>query len=192
MAATRPKTPATPEPAAPDRLSEAQERFVQAWGQMAGAWGVTRTMAEAHALLYITGEPHNSDDLMHRLRISRGNASMTLRALLDWGLVTKVHKRGDRKEYFRAEQDVWTVLRTILRERAKRELAPMLASLHEIRDLTSDDADTPTTDHNARLDAMLEFATIADELIQRCVEADAPTMLGDALVGAGAPREGPA
>ena len=166
---------------APDpRLTEAQERFVQTWGQMAGAWGVTRTMAEAHALLYITGEALNSDDLMHRLRISRGNASMTLRALLDWGLVAKVHKRGDRKEYFRAEQDVWSILRTILRERAKRELAPMLASLHEIRDLTTDAE--RADDHNARLDAMLEFATIADQLIQRCVDSDAPELLSDALV----------
>jgi len=71
-----------------------------------------------------------------RLQISRGNASMSLRALLDWGIVQRTHKRGDRKEYFGAEQDVWSLFRAIVRERMKREIDPLLASLFEIRDLT--------------------------------------------------------
>lgn len=151
-----------------DRLAQARERFVQAWGQMAGAWGVSRTMAEAHALLYIVGDPMNTDEVMDRLQISRGNASMSLRALVDWGLVTRVHKRGDRKEYFLAEQDVWAMLRTIIRERKKRELDPLLVSLHETRDLTASGAgagaDPLIKQHNARLDAMLEFATVLETL----------------------------
>lgn len=157
-----------------DRLADARERFVQAWGQMAGAWGVSRTMAEAHALLYIVGEPLNTDDVMDRLQISRGNASMSLRALCDWGLVTRVHKRGDRKEYFLAEQDVWTILRTIIRERKKRELDPLLVSLHETRDLTSSlpAADPQVNAHHARLDAMLEFATVLDTLAERAASPD--------------------
>lgn len=158
------------------RLDAARERFVQAWGQMAGAWGVTRTMAETHALLYITGEPLNSDDVMERLRISRGNASMTLRALLDWGLVSKVHKRGDRKEYFRAEQDVWTLIRTIIRERKKRELDPLLVALHEIRDLTPDEEDGAVREHNARLDAMIKFTAAADALAQRFADAESSAL----------------
>lgn len=158
-----------------DRLAHARERFVQAWGQMAGAWGVSRTMAEAHALLYIVGEPLNTDEVMERLQISRGNASMSLRALCDWGLVSRVHKRGDRKEYFVAEQDVWTMLRTIIRERKKRELDPLLANLHEIRDLTSTGhagADAAVKAHHARLDAMLEFATVLDTLADRAASPD--------------------
>ena len=114
-----------------------QDRFVSIWGEMGSSWGIPRTMAEVHALLYITGEAMCTDDLMQRLQISRGNASMSLRALTDWAIVSRVHKRGDRKEYFRAEQDVWQMFRTILRERKRREIDPVLAALYECRDLTA-------------------------------------------------------
>lgn len=117
-------------------LTDVQDRFVACWGQMAGAWGISRTMAEVHALLYITGEPLNTDDVMARLEISRGNASMSLRALLDWGIIERAHKRGDRKEYFTAQQDVWTMFRAIVRERVKREVDPLIASLYELGDLS--------------------------------------------------------
>jgi DNA-binding transcriptional regulator GbsR (MarR family) len=118
-------------------LREAQDRFIAIWGQMAGAWGISRTMAEVHALLFISGDGLNTDEVMERLQISRGNASMSLRALLDWGIIERAHKRGDRKEYFRAEQDVWAMFRAIVRERLKREVDPLVASLYEIKDQTS-------------------------------------------------------
>lgn len=130
-------TMANPSPQPDLALRLAQDRFVEVWGQMAGAWGISRTMAQVHALLYITGEPLCSDDVMDRLQISRGNASMSLRALLDWGIIERVHRRGDRKEYFKAEQDVWAMFRAIVRERTKREVDPLLASLYEIRDIAS-------------------------------------------------------
>ncbi|MBL0928283.1 MAG: hypothetical protein IBJ11_11640, partial [Phycisphaerales bacterium] len=123
-------------PPAAKVITEAQDRFIATWGQMGSAWGISRTMAEVHALLYITGQDLCTDDVMDRLQISRGNASMSLRGLQDWGLIDRVHKRGDRKEYFRAESDVWTMFKTIARERKKRELDPVVASLYEIRDLT--------------------------------------------------------
>ena len=171
-------------------IVKAQDAFVRAWGQMAGAWGIGRTMAEAHALLYIVGEALNSDEVMRRLQISRGNASMTLRSLVDWGLVQRVHKPGDRKEYFRAESDVWTMLRTILRERKKRELDPLLASLHEIRDMTRS-GDEASSEHAARLDAMLEFVGLLDALADRVVSQegadlrDAAETLGEVMARAG-------
>ncbi len=161
-------------------IAEARERFVTVWGQMGGAWGISRTMAEVHALLYVTGEPMCADDIMERLQISRGNASMSLRALLDWGVVYRTHKRGDRKEYFVAEQDVWSMFRAIVRERIKREIDPLLASLHEIRDMTGAAAmhrglpvngasGSELRAHNERLDAMLEFFEVAERLSQRFV-----------------------
>jgi HTH-type transcriptional regulator, glycine betaine synthesis regulator len=160
-------------------LREAQDRFVAAWGQMGAAWGISRTMAEVHALLYITGQPLNTDDLMDRLQISRGNASMSLRALLDWGIVQRSHKRGDRKEYFTGEQDVWALFRAIVRERMKREIDPLLASLFEIRDLTgveaarkagsSADDKQAVLDHNKRLDAMVDFFQTLEKLSQRFI-----------------------
>lgn len=162
-------------------LTQAQDRYVAAWGQMGAAWGISRTMAEVHALLYITGQPMNTDEIMDRLQISRGNASMSLRSLLDWGIVTRIHRRGDRKEYFIAEQDVWTLFRAIVRERMKREVDPLIASLFEIRDLTSletsgrsskslgasADEKQALLDHNKRLDAMLSFFQTLDKLGQR-------------------------
>lgn len=132
---TRPDLPDSPRPPR-TALTDVQDRFVAAWGQMAGAWGISRTMAAVHALLYITGEPLNTDDVMARLEISRGNASMSLRALLDWGIVERAHKRGDRKEYFTAQQDVWTMFRAIVRERVKREVDPLIASLYELADMS--------------------------------------------------------
>lgn len=125
---------------------EVQDRFIAAWGQMGTAWGVSRTMAEVYALLYITGEPLNTDDVMERLRISRGNASMSLRSLVEWGLVSRAHKRGDRKEYFLAEQDPWALSRKVMRERLRREVLPLLATLHELRDSTSKDR-APRPEH---------------------------------------------
>ena len=160
-------------------LTEAQDRFVATWGQMGAAWGISRTMAEVHALLYITGRPLNTDEAMERLQISRGNASMSLRALVDWGIVTRTHRRGDRKEYFTAEQDVWTMFRAIVRERVKREVDPLLASLFEIRDLTGVTGRTRTgtsaeekqalIEHNQRMEALLAFFKTLDKLSQRFV-----------------------
>lgn len=165
-----------PDPRQPAGLTEAQDRFVAVWGQMGAAWGISRTMAEVHALLFITGRPMNTDDIMERLQISRGNASMSLRALLDWGTVSRTHKRGDRKEYFVAEQDVWAMFRAIVRERMKREVDPMLAALFEIRDMTSIEggraaipADERTLEHNKRLDELLGFFQTIEKLSQRFV-----------------------
>ncbi len=126
-------------------------------------------MAEVHALLYVTGEALCTDDVMERLQISRGNASMSLRALVDWNIISRVTRRGDRKEYFEAEQDVWALFRAIVRERLNREVDPLLANLHEIRDMTTrhggaagKHSESPeevrrVAEHNQRLDEMVEF-----------------------------------
>ncbi len=161
------------DPDSPTTITEAQDAFVAAWGQMAGAWGISRTMAEVHALLYITGAALNTDEIMDRLEISRGNASMSIRALLDWGIVSRTHKRGDRKEYFTADQDVWSMFRAIVRARMKREVEPLLAVLFEIRDQlpAADDAEgdlqRDLMDHQRRLDEMLAFFKMVEKLSQR-------------------------
>lgn len=160
-----------PQPVSPS-IREAQDRFVSVWGQMGSSWGISRTMAEVHALLFITGQAMCTDDVMERLAISRGNASMTLRALVEWGVIAREHKRGDRKEYYIAEQDVWTMFRAILRERLKREVDPLLISLHEIRDLTAKDAKAApgqVKDHLTRVDEMLSVLTTIERLSQRFV-----------------------
>jgi HTH-type transcriptional regulator, glycine betaine synthesis regulator len=169
-------------------FAAAQDRFIAAWGQMGSSWGISRTMAEVHALLYITGRPLNTDEIMERLSISRGNASMSVRSLVEWGIVSRVHKRGDRKEYYQAEQDPWTMARTIIRERLRREITPVLATLYEIRDATGDAArpapsatapDAGATvapadiaAHNQRLDELLALVQTIDRLGERFVGSE--------------------
>ena len=131
--ARNPKTTSTPLVKA--QLIEAQDRFIASWGRMGSVWGISRTMAEVHALLYITGQPMCTDEIMDRLRVSRGNVSMSVRSLLEWAVIEKVRLPGDRKEYFQAEQDVWSMLRAIARERIKREVDPLLDALDEIGEL---------------------------------------------------------
>jgi DNA-binding transcriptional regulator GbsR (MarR family) len=113
----------------PEPLQEAKNLLVRRWGEMGGYWGINRTMAEIHALLFVTREPLCTDDIMDQLKISRGNASMNLRGLVDWGLIERVHRLGDRKEYFQADTDVWHMFETIMRERRRREVEPIIATI---------------------------------------------------------------
>lgn len=120
-----------PEVVEPVELPEARERFVRGWGSLAHAWGIPRGMGEIHALLFVSDEPLCTDAIMAALRISRGGANMNLRALEEWRLVRRWHKPGDRKDYFEAEGDSWTVLWTLIAERKRREVDPLLAVLRE-------------------------------------------------------------
>lgn len=120
-------TEAPPSPS----LAELEERFVLHWGEMASAWGINRTMGQIHGLLYISPEPLSMDEIMARLKISRGNASMSLRSLEEWGVVQRVHFTGDRREYFRSLTDVWELFQTLIRERKRREFDPTMRSLRQ-------------------------------------------------------------
>ncbi|MFN0013550.1 MAG: GbsR/MarR family transcriptional regulator [Saprospiraceae bacterium] len=113
-------------------LQEGKQKFIESWGIMASEWGINRAMAQVHALLLVAPEPMTADDVMERLGISRGNANINLRALMDWGLVHKQLRPGSRKEFFYAEKDMWVVFRQILVQRKKRELEPMLRALEDV------------------------------------------------------------
>ncbi|MGD2108291.1 MAG: transcriptional regulator [Phycisphaerae bacterium] len=108
---------------------EARNLFIRRWGEMAASWGISRTMAEIHALMYLATEPLCTDDVMEQLAVSRGSASMNIRELVNWGLIYRVHRRGDRKEYFEAERDVWQMFETIVRERRRREVQPIVETI---------------------------------------------------------------
>jgi predicted transcriptional regulator len=126
---------ASNEPEGEDRHSLALNRFILFWGEMASNWGINRTMAQIHALLYALEEPVDTDHIMTRLQISRGNANMNLRSLVNWNLIRKVHLTGSRKDYFLAEKDVWEITLQIIRERERRELEPVMQQLQECREL---------------------------------------------------------
>jgi len=177
--------------AAPDRdVEAAQDRFIALWGEMGSSWGVPRSMAEIHALLFIVGEPLHTDAIMQRLRVSRGNASMTLRTLVEWGIITRSHQRGDRRDYYRAEQDVWRLFSTILRARKRRELDPLMESLRECR-VHGDAARPETAEHDARVDRMLELVELIDRVSERTLGPSGPSS-GELVALLEALAEGPA
>lgn len=158
--------------AAPDGLEHSRDTFITHWAEMGSSWGVPRSVAEVHALLFIEGRAMCADEIMERLQVSRGSVSMTLRTLSEWGIVTKTHQRGDRKEYFEAEQDVWNLLSLIVRARKRRELEPLLAALDETRhaangETTASDAELKA--HIARLDSMHDALQRLDRLSDRFI-----------------------
>lgn len=118
--------------------SEAREKFIQSWGALGTNWGINRTMAQIHALLLISPNALSADEVMEQLKISRGNANMNIRALIDWGLVYKELISGERKEFFVAEKDIWDVVRKITAQRKRKELDPILKILQQLSDVKGD------------------------------------------------------
>ena len=149
-------------------FKEAKNKFVQTWGALGSQWGINKTMAQIHALLMVSNEPISMEDIMEELQISRGNASMNLRALMDWGIVYKEYKAGERREFFTAEKDLDELAVKISRERSKREIKPALKVLKEVSTIDSKateeerhfiDQTTKLYDFVLKADNMLEKAT---------------------------------
>lgn len=112
---------------------DVQDRFIDAWADIAALWGVAKSIGRVHALLYLSPRPLSTDELTDRLQISHGNASTSLRDLMAWGVVRRVHRSGERKAYFEAEQDPWRWFHTCIEERKRREVRPVQESLHDVR-----------------------------------------------------------
>jgi len=151
---------------------EALEQFILLWGEMASAWGINRTMAQIHALLYAESEPLDTDAIMDQLDISRGNANMNLRNLLQWQLVHKVHFKGKRRDYYTAEKDVWNIVSTIISERQQREVAPIRQNLNGTLQLLDDKESL--TEEEAEFRERIENFTEFLEMFERFTEALLP------------------
>ena len=123
------------------KFEEAKENLIQAWGNLGYSWGLNKVMAQIHALLLIAPSPLSTEDIMKELNISRGNANMNIRALLDWGIIYRVSKAGERKEYFKSEKDIWALSRQVAKERRKRELEPILKVLKEVQGVQTENDD---------------------------------------------------
>lgn len=149
----------------PDGLgvSRLTQDFVEHWGLMARSWGINATMGELFALLFISGDSWTADELREALRISRGNASMNLRELMTWGLVHRTHRQGQRREFYAAEGDVWTLFRRIVQERKRRELDPTLDLLEQVMSQVTD-AQELTPQVKQRIGRLLEFFRLMDRL----------------------------
>lgn len=153
-------------------LKEAKEKFIQAWGTLGSNWGINRTMAQLHALLMISPDPLSTDEIMQELNISRGNANMNIRMLIDWGLVSRVHKPRERMEYFTAEKDMWKVFRQVTKERRKREVEPIFKVLEEVSQVKGGKNDRAVKEFQHTIRGIQRFATKTDRMLEMIIKAD--------------------
>ncbi|HXB94819.1 MAG TPA: hypothetical protein VNU70_06665 [Puia sp.] len=154
------------------QLAEAKAKFIADWGRFGTNWGINRTMAQIHALLLVSPEALSAEDVMEQLSISRGNANMNLRELIDWGLVQKLIVPGERKEFFTAEKDIWKVARQIIKERKKRELDLMLPVLKELSDVEGDRRDKAVKTFTDTINNIRRFSEQADKTLDSMIKAD--------------------
>src|SRR5579862_8477513 len=166
-------SPMNQTPAEKDALRRVQDQFILEWGRMSSQWGINRTMAQIHALLFVSGRALEVNDIMDRLQISRGNASMNLRELMDWGIVRRFRAPGDRKDTYVSDHDPYTMFLRVVRERKRREIDPTEAA---IRDCLSF---LPETDHRedaetlrARLRGLLEIFDLIDAAYHMVFSSD--------------------
>ena len=157
-------------------IDQSKALFIRQWSTMSSYWGISRTMAEIHALTYVSTEPLCTDDVMEQLQVSRGNASVNLRALVDWGLIARVHHKGDRKEYFVSLTNVWQMFETITRQRKRREVEPIIETIERCRDMVADRSDRSATTaaYRERLDNMLEFLNAISSLFNLVLRLGQP------------------
>jgi DNA-binding transcriptional regulator GbsR (MarR family) len=138
------------------KLSPVQQKFILHWGEMGAKWGINRTVAQVHALLYISPQPLPADEITDTLSVARSNVSGSLKELQGWGIVKMVHVLGDRRDHFETHKDVWEMFRIVLDERKKREIDPTLALLDEcLAELGQEKQPDPFT--RERLEALREF-----------------------------------
>jgi DNA-binding transcriptional regulator GbsR (MarR family) len=147
---------------------EAKDKFINTWGSLGSLWGINKAMAQIQALLFISTKPLSMEEIMEELKISRGNTSMNLRQLMDWGIVTKELIPGQRKEFFTTEKDVQELARTIAKERSRREIKPVIKVLKDISNIENDGSEA-TKELIKQTKAMHEFTKSADNMINTMV-----------------------
>ena len=163
------------------QLQEAKAKFIEAWGKLGSEWGINRTMAQVHALLLITPGELTTEEIMEQLQISRGNANMTLRDLIGWGLVEKKHRAGERKEYFYADKDTWNIARQVAKERRKRELDPVLKVLEELTKVEGNKNDEDYKTFNKSINDINKLAKNVDRTLETMIKAEENWFWGSIL-----------
>ncbi len=152
-------------------LKEAKEKFIHTWGSLGSMWGINKAMAQIHALLFVSPEPLSMEDIMEELSISRGNTSMNLRHLIEWGIVYKTFKNGERREYFASEKNVDELARQVARERSKREIKPTLRILKEVSAIP-DDGSPETKEFIKQTKALHEISDTMDVIMNKMVNQE--------------------
>lgn len=155
---------------------EGRDKFIQAWGTLGTQWGINRTMAQIHALLLLSPEALSAEDVMEGLQISRGNANMNLRALMDWELVFKELKPGERKEFFVAEKNMMEIVKAITTQRKKKELEPLIKVLNDLSVVKGDSSDEK--EFSKVVNDFLMFSKKADSTLDNLIKSDGNWLLG--------------
>lgn len=146
-------------------LTPVEEKFILHWGEMGTKWGINRTVAQVHALLYLAERPLPADEISTTLSVARSNVSTSLRELQGWGIARLVHVLGDRRDHFETQKDVWELFRIVAEERKKREIDPTLRVLAEcVKEAKAEPQGSALTVE--RLEAMLEFLTAMTGLFE--------------------------
>ena len=165
----------SPDKSLKDSLEATRMEFIDLWGQMAQHWGINRTMAKVHALLMVAPRPLTAEDIMESLQISRGNASMNLRELINWGIVRRTSIAGDRRDFFTSESDVWVMFQNIMRERKRRELDPLLDRIGKCIDSAGkkpsnpEDADAHAA-YVRKMTELLQFFTVFHKILGKAID----------------------
>lgn len=157
-------------------LEESKEKFIQTWGTFGANWGINRTMAQIHAYLLTCQKPVSTDDIMTELQISRGNANMNLRELLDWGIIKKELIKGERKEFFVADKDVWTMFKHITKERRKREVEPVINFLETIAHI--DEKNEDAVEFRKLLNDLTSVSTKINNIMDLAIKSDEHWLVG--------------
>jgi DNA-binding transcriptional regulator GbsR (MarR family) len=137
-------------------LSKAAGEFILHWGEMGSRWGVNRTVAQVHALLYLSGEQLTAEDIAETLSVARSNVSTSLRELENWKLVNTAHRMGDRRDFFSTSHDVWELFLTVVRQRVEREIEPTIAALGRLATEARAEKQPEVTARIASMHAFLE------------------------------------
>jgi DNA-binding transcriptional regulator GbsR (MarR family) len=158
------------------RLTPIQQKFILHWGEMGAKWGINRTVAQIHALLYLSDRPLNAEDIATTLDVARSNVSNSLRELQGWGIVKVTHILGDRRDHFESMKDVWEMFRIIVDERKKREADPVLNMLREaVADAKKPGAADPYT--RERLTDMLQFFELMTSWTEKTRKLPTPALI---------------
>jgi DNA-binding transcriptional regulator GbsR (MarR family) len=158
-------------------LTPIEQRFILHWGEMGTRWGINRTVAQVHALLFVSPKPLHAEAIANTLTVARSNVSTSLRELQGWGIVRVAHVLGDRRDHFESVKDVWEIFRIVSQERKRREIDPTLRVLQEcVGELKKAGAGSTYT--RDRLEEMLEFLTATSGLFEELVNMPAGALKG--------------
>jgi DNA-binding transcriptional regulator GbsR (MarR family) len=158
-------------------LTPVAQKFILHWGEMGTRWGINRTVAQVHALLFLSAKPLHAEEIANTLSVARSNVSTSLRELQGWGIVRVSHVLGDRRDHFESVKDVWEIFRIVAEERKRREIDPTLRVLRECVEEVRGAGESEKYTRE-RLESMLEFLTVMTGLFEEVVRMPASTLKG--------------